>query len=155
MLDETAARNWRMQILNSWISAHGISSANEISAAQFCGTCRTSSINILCIKPSHRTVREPNASIALVNRPTLSFLRDYSAALYLHVCVNYMRVPLLPPRGKKSRKFRSTCLGNWCHLFMRSTLWNTGRLECIKMYRTQITVHQHVEILIIMEIKWR
>ena len=37
-----------------------------------------------------------------VNRPAPSFLGEITlAVLYLHARVDYVRVPLLPPRGKK------------------------------------------------------
>lgn len=51
------------------------------------------------------------------NRPACSRLLP---ALHLHARVDYMRVYLYYlPGAKKSRKFRSTCRGNRCHLFVR------------------------------------
>lgn len=96
-------------------------SERNICRKKSCGTHRTLSIFLFPVlnrrtgtwtkreRPSRRKSTSP------------SFLGEITlAVLYLRARVDYVRVPLLPPRGKKSRKFRSTCHGNRCHLFVCS-----------------------------------
>lgn len=143
-----------------------MSPASEIFAIKIIkcrGRCRTYQYLYLpSIKPSYWAERE-RPPWRKSTRPSVPS-RNYSAsAIFTRTRVDYVRVSLLFPWGKKSRKFRSTCLGNRCHLFMRSGRNTTRRLGCERYIENVtgtdtnrgISGRQHVEMpIIVFRVKW-
>lgn len=128
-----------------------------------CDTHRTLSVSLFPVLNRRIELDQTRTSFSRRKSTSPSFLGEITlAVLYLRARVDYVRVPSLPPWGKKSRKFRSTCHGNRCHLFVRSAFEQNavGRLRCDsntpRMQRVSIQIEVlHVVNLLKCQLYWK